>query len=158
MRITVVGAGRVGTALASAFVRVGHEVHVVTRSQRPVPEGTTASPGGSVRDADLTVLAVPFEAVSEAVAQMAPTEAGVIVDATNPFGGFRPVLPVAGTTPAARALVRDLAEDIGFDAIDVGGLGAAGALESAALYWGLLAGAGGRGRQLGLVALTREAG
>lgn len=69
--------------------------------------------------------------------------------------GHRPLLPVASDDPAARRLVLDLASAMGFDAVDVGTLGAAPLMEEAARYWGLLAFAGGRGRRLVLVAHQR---
>ncbi len=70
--------------------------------------------------------------------------------------GHRPVLPVASDDAPARALVVDLASAMGFDAVDVGGLQAAGLMEEAARYWGLLAFAGDRGRQVVLVAHQRS--
>lgn len=70
-------------------------------------------------------------------------------------GGYRPLLPVAGDDDAARRSVADLATAMGFDAVEVGGLDAAGLLEEAARYWGLLAYAGGLGREVVLVAHRR---
>ena len=69
--------------------------------------------------------------------------------------GNRPVLPVASDDPIARRQVVDLATAMGFDAVDVGTLSAASLMEEAARYWGLLAFAGGRGRQVVLVAHQR---
>lgn len=69
--------------------------------------------------------------------------------------GHRPLLPVASDDPTARRLVVELAESMGFDAIDVGGLDAAALMEQAARYWGLLAFAGQRGRAVVLVAHQR---
>jgi hypothetical protein len=69
--------------------------------------------------------------------------------------GSRPVLPVASDDDRARRLVVTLANEMGFDAVDVGGIGAAGLMEEAARYWGLLAFAGGRGRAMVLVAHRR---
>ncbi len=69
--------------------------------------------------------------------------------------GARPLLPVAGDDPAARARVSALAGDLGFDAAEVGGLDNAHLLEEAARYWGLLAFQGGRGRTVVLVAHQR---
>ncbi len=70
--------------------------------------------------------------------------------------GHRPVLPVASDDASARELVVELAVAMGFDAVGVGGLDAAGVMEEAARYWGLLAFAGGRGRQVVLVAHQRS--
>ncbi len=69
--------------------------------------------------------------------------------------GHRPVLPVASDDPAARARIAALATDMGFDGVEVGGLEAAAVLEEVARFWGLLAFAGGRGRQVVLVAESR---
>jgi 8-hydroxy-5-deazaflavin:NADPH oxidoreductase len=71
-------------------------------------------------------------------------------------GGRRPLLPVAGDDPGARAQVAALARDLGFDSVEVGGLSAAALMESAARYWGLLAHDGGLGRRFALVACQRE--
>jgi predicted dinucleotide-binding enzyme len=69
--------------------------------------------------------------------------------------GHRPLLPVAADDAAARRLVADLATEMGFDAVEVGGLDDAGLLEEAARYWGLLAFTGGLGRSVVLVAHQR---
>jgi predicted dinucleotide-binding enzyme len=69
--------------------------------------------------------------------------------------GRRPVLPVAADDAQARSLVAGLASDMGFDAVEVGGLGNASILEEVARYWGLLAFTGGRGRGVVLVADQR---
>jgi hypothetical protein len=70
-------------------------------------------------------------------------------------GGFAPVLPVAADDDAVRDRVVGLAREMGFDAVAVGGLENAALLEQAALYWGLLAYAGGLGRDFVLVAHHR---
>ncbi len=69
--------------------------------------------------------------------------------------GARPVLPVASDDAAARRVVVELADSIGFHAVDVGDASAAPLLEDAARYWGLLAFAGGLGRRMVLVAQQR---
>lgn len=72
--------------------------------------------------------------------------------------GHRPVLPVAGDDAAARGIVGRLAEEMGFDAVEVGGHDNAPLLEEAARDWGLLAFAGGRDRNVVLVAHQRPTG
>lgn len=71
--------------------------------------------------------------------------------------GHRPVLPVAADDDDARALVADLAVDMGFDAVPIRGLEHAGVLEAAARYWGVLALSGGLGRDIVLVVHRRSA-
>jgi predicted dinucleotide-binding enzyme len=76
--------------------------------------------------------------------------------ADPPFAdGARPVLPIAGDDPDARHRVATLAVELGFDAVEVGGLEHAHLLEEAARYWGLLAFQGGKGREVVLVARRR---
>ena len=70
-------------------------------------------------------------------------------------GGVAPVLPVAADDDGVRDRVVGLARGMGFDAVAVGGLENAALLEQAALYWGLLAFTGGRGRGFVLVAHNR---
>lgn len=108
-----------------------------------------------------------FASGADQVASLAP--AGVqVVKAFNVLGaehmaepglpdGHEPVLPVAGAAEP-RAAVAALARRLGFDAVEVGGLEAAGVLEEVARFWGLLAFAGGRGRQVVLVAQERSRG
>lgn len=71
--------------------------------------------------------------------------------------GHAPVLPVAGPE-GPRAAVAALAARLGFDAVQTGDLDTAGVLEEVARFWGLLAFAGGRGRQVVLVAQERGRG
>lgn len=113
---------------------------------RPLPDGVRSG-------ADVVAAAVP-EGVS-------------LVKAFNVLGaehmaspvlpdGNAPVLPVAGDDAGARATVAQLARSLGFDAVEVGDLSAAHLMEEAARYWGLLAFAGGRGRDVVLVAHHRS--
>lgn len=94
MNIAIIGAGNVGTALATSMTSAGHQVvisatdpeHARAAAEKsgakPAPDNTSA-----VRDADVVVLAVPFVAAGKAVAaDIAPVVAGkVVIDATNPL-------------------------------------------------------------------------
>ncbi len=51
------------------------------------------------------------------------------------YGAARPVMPVAGDDAEAKATVLELADALGFDGLDAGGLGAAQDLEHLALAW-----------------------
>lgn len=74
-----------------------------------------------------------------------------MADPATPAGPV--TMPVAGDDDEARAMILELAREMGFDAIDVGGLDASAATERAAMYWGLLAMRGGLGRGFALVAV-----
>jgi 8-hydroxy-5-deazaflavin:NADPH oxidoreductase len=96
MRIAVIGAGSVGTALAEAFAHAGHTVTVGTRN--PAKAGATAlaeASGGGIRvtgyreavdSSELVVLAVPGRLVVEIVAGIGPDAFGgkLVIDPTNP--------------------------------------------------------------------------
>jgi 8-hydroxy-5-deazaflavin:NADPH oxidoreductase len=96
MRIAVIGAGSVGTSLASGFAQAGHDVILGTRDAgAPHVESLSREYGDSLRvsdyrtaaqAADLVVLAVPGRVVVETVMQTG-TEAfagRIVIDATNP--------------------------------------------------------------------------
>jgi predicted dinucleotide-binding enzyme len=195
LSVVVVGSGNVGTALATNLRSLGHDVRVARRP--PLGDGEIGLDGAAA-GADLTILAVPFGAVSDVVPRLRLEAGAILVDATNPFGqpvpdgaasgaavvaaaagdevrvvkafnvlgaehmaapplpdGHRPVLPVAADDDSARHLVAGLADEMGFDAVEINGLAAAGVLEEAARYWGLLAFNGGRSRNVVLVAHQR---
>ena len=95
MRIAVIGSGSVGTGLARAWSAAGHSVVIGSRS--PGSERLTAlvsgignrveaaTPSGSVADADVIVLAVPWSAVEESISSLGDVSGRVLIDATNPF-------------------------------------------------------------------------
>lgn len=197
LSVVIVGSGSVGSALGTNLRSLGHAVHHAVRAPRGEHDvGLDRAAVG----ADVTILAVPFDAVEVVVPRLGLEPGDVLVDATNPFGrplpdgvpsgaalvaraagdgvrvvkafnvlgaehmtappladGNRPVLPVAADDDAARALVAELANDMGFDAVPISGMDNAGLLEEAARYWGLLAFNGGLGRNVVLVAHQRQA-
>jgi predicted dinucleotide-binding enzyme len=85
MKIAIIGAGRVGVALAEAFGRAGHAVtfgvrapNVAKPNERSIAEASAA--------ADAVVLAVPFDAVADVVTAGAGFAGKILIDATNPLG------------------------------------------------------------------------
>jgi 8-hydroxy-5-deazaflavin:NADPH oxidoreductase len=67
-------------------------------------------------------------------------------------GPLRPFMPVAGDDPAAKRLVADLADEIGFEPVDAGGLEASATLEQLARLWiGLARSGHGRSIAFGLL-------
>lgn len=148
------GAGLV--LLAVPFAAVGEVVprlglapgQVLVDATNPFGAGTGGAPSGAA------VVAGAAGAGVSVVKAFNVLGAEHMADPPLP-DGHRPVLPVASDDAAAREAVAALARELGFDAVEVGGLDAAATLEEAARYWGLLAFAGGRGRQVVLVAHER---
>lgn len=95
MNITIIGAGNVGQALTAASIRAGHTV-TISSSTAESAESTASAVGPSARmaasnseavaDADLVILAVPFDAVSSIIDELgAELDGKVLVDVTNRF-------------------------------------------------------------------------
>jgi predicted dinucleotide-binding enzyme len=78
MQITVVGRGNVGGGLADLWGRAGH---LVTRIGRD---------GGEVSDAEVVLLAVPGDAIAEALEKLRGVEGKTVIDATNLYGVVPP--------------------------------------------------------------------
>ena len=93
MRIAIIGAGTVGSALAGAAVSAGHDVVVTARHPEhamkvaeEVGARAAASPAEAVDGADMLVLAVPSTAIAGVADQIRRLVAGtIVVDPTNPL-------------------------------------------------------------------------
>ena len=75
MKITVIGRGNVGGGLARRWKRAGHEVNELGRE------------GGDASDSDAVLLAVPSNAIGDALGKVTGLEGKVVIDATNAFHG-----------------------------------------------------------------------
>jgi NADPH-dependent F420 reductase len=91
VKIAIVGAGRVGTALARRLAD-RHEVLVGSRDPergQAVADELGAAGSGSYREvaeaADLVIFAVPWWGLQESLAQVGELEGKVVVDTVNPF-------------------------------------------------------------------------
>ncbi len=202
MHIAIVGTGSVGSALGQGWAKADHMVTFATRDPEstkvaammaPMPPTVTARRRREVAaHASTIVLAVPFAAVPEALAELGDLSGKVIVDCTNPiapglrslvdpdssgaqqiaalvpgakvikafntigaesmdnpdYGGVAATMLVCGDDLMAKTAVCDLAEDLGFAAVDAGPLSAARHLEALALLWIHLATVQGMGRDI----------
>jgi predicted dinucleotide-binding enzyme len=155
MKIAVIGAGRVGRALAETWRARGHEVTVSTRD-------TVAE---TVAAGDVVVLALPASGVPDVLSAAGPLDGKVLLDATNNLSGGPSGLEVAALAPgvpyakafntvfatfmhdtppspraslvycgdeAAKAVTAQLVEDAGFEPVDAGGADSTPLLEGLA--------------------------
>lgn len=74
MKIAIIGNGNIGSGLAGALVRGGHDALAL---------GRDSDIGSAVRDADVVILATPFSAAAE-LAGKANYSGKVVVDVSNP--------------------------------------------------------------------------
>jgi hypothetical protein len=93
VKIAIIGAGKVGSAIARAGVRTGHAVTLTAadadtarRVAGQVGVSAAGSNAAAAQDADVVVLAVPFAAVSSVAEEIHDAAAGkIVIDATNPL-------------------------------------------------------------------------
>jgi hypothetical protein len=199
MKVTVIGAGNMGSAFVKQLTRAGHQVSVTARNLDKARTVAAANPGAVVVNADnaaagadAVVLATGFDDAIAALRSVGKLQGKVVIDVTNPltadymgltlgystsaseeiaravpgaevvkafntvfapvlaegadFGGGRKVSVIlASDSPAAKEAARQLADSMGFETIDAGGLKNARYLEPLAglnIYLGYGAGLG----------------
>ena len=94
MSYAILGAGKVGQALATAFARKGIEVAIASRRSVEALAPTAKAIGPTVvpktlRDAvkaEIVVLAVPFETHEEVAKAAQSWQDKIVIDATNAYG------------------------------------------------------------------------
>lgn len=94
MEIAILGTGNVGSALATGWARAGHRIRLGTR--RPsdpalapllAATGATAmAAADAVAGADAIALALPWQAVPTALAELGDLAGRLVIDCTNPLG------------------------------------------------------------------------
>ena len=113
MNIAIIGAGNVGTALATSFTRAGHQVIIASRDPEDAARAAAAS-GASIApdniaaaaEADVIVPAVYFPNLPEIAAEIATAAAGKpIIDVSNriSFGATGPEIDTTSSNAEALA-------------------------------------------------------
>jgi len=107
VHIAIVGAGHIGGNAARLWSRAGHDVMICfsrdpgqlqARAAELGDHVTAATPGYAVAGADVVMLAVPWDAIDQALGEAGPLAGKVVLDATNPYGTAP--TPAAGQTVA----------------------------------------------------------
>ena len=202
MKIGIIGTGNVGSALGKGWASQGHQILFGTRQPESekvqrllagVGEGGTAvSIPDAIQQANIIVLATPWNVLAQVTQSVANWQDKIVIDATNPiapgfqlavghstsaaeqlaahlpgahvvkafnttgaenmadplYNGEPTTMFICGDDDAAKAIVTQLAESLGFDVADVGNLNAARFLEPLALVWINLAIKQGLGRNI----------
>jgi 8-hydroxy-5-deazaflavin:NADPH oxidoreductase len=105
--VTIIGAGNMGTAIASVVAKGGNTVQVLTRDPQKASEAIPAATHGTLGEpitSDIVILALPYPAVAEVLSRYAGELDGkVIVDITNPvdFATFDSLVVPVGSSAAA---------------------------------------------------------
>lgn len=113
MRIGVIGAGNVGTALARRLTPHGHEImlsfhHDLAKLQSLAKTfgSATGSPVEAAKWAEIIVLAVPWGTVPEALAQAGDLNGKILWDCTNALTPDMRGLAIGTTTSGGEAVAR----------------------------------------------------
>lgn len=116
MKIAVLGAGSVGGTLGARFAALGHEVvfgvpepsgeRARAAVARAGDNASAATVGVAARDAQVVVLATPWEAAEAALKEAGDLAGKVVVDCTNPlkFEGGELSLALGFDTSGAEAV------------------------------------------------------
>jgi 8-hydroxy-5-deazaflavin:NADPH oxidoreductase len=91
MRIAIIGAGNVGSALGRGWSSAGEDVtYGVPNPADPkyasLPEERLRTPPEAARNAEIIVLATPWPATETAVKSLGDLSGKIIIDCTNPLG------------------------------------------------------------------------
>lgn len=114
MNIGIIGAGNVGSALATACVTAGHTVRIAAahpgqaeKLAARVGAFAADSSAAAVEGADIVILAVPYSALAEVAVELHDNLAGrIVIDVTNPVA---PDLDHRLTTTSGAEEVQDIA-------------------------------------------------
>jgi 8-hydroxy-5-deazaflavin:NADPH oxidoreductase len=91
MKVAIIGSGNVGKALAGSAVKAGHTVTITATSSQKAEEAAKAtgaraghSNQDAVKDAELVIVAVPYDKLGEVFRGLGTAVDGkVVIDATN---------------------------------------------------------------------------
>jgi 8-hydroxy-5-deazaflavin:NADPH oxidoreductase len=91
MKVAIIGSGNVGKALAGSAVKAGHSVTITATSSQKAEEAAKAtgaraghSNQDAVKDAELVIVAVPYDKLGEVFRGLGTAVDGkVVIDATN---------------------------------------------------------------------------
>jgi predicted dinucleotide-binding enzyme len=117
MNITILGAGNMGSALASQLTRAGHSVRITSRNADKARAVATANPGATfvtadkaLADSDVVIVATGFSDAVPALKSLGSLAGKVIVDITNPLTPDYMGLTVGHDSSAAEEIAKAFPE------------------------------------------------
>ena len=108
MKVTIIGAGNVGKALATSITNAGHDVTIAARNAEnaraaaeAIGTGSADSNATAVIGADVVILAVPYTAGAQVADEIrSGVDGKTIIDVTNPLTPDYSGLATHGTSAA----------------------------------------------------------
>lgn len=113
MKVTIIGAGNMGSAFVKQLVRAGHEVSVTARDSAKAAQVAAAHPGakavavaGAANGADAVVLATGCGDAAAALQAVGDLQGKVVIDITNPLTADYMGLTLGHSSSAAEEIAR----------------------------------------------------
>jgi len=113
MKVTVIGAGNMGSAFVKQLVRAGHEVSVTARSSAKAEQVAAAHPGAkavpaasAAAGADAIVLATGYGDAVAALKSVGDLQGKVVIDITNPLTADYMGLTLGHSSSAAEEIAK----------------------------------------------------
>lgn len=116
MKVTVIGAGNMGSAFVKQLLQAGHQVKVAARSadktSKLAPQaGLSVVPlAGAAAEADVVVLATSYEQAVPALKAVGNLSGKVVLDITNPLTADYMGLTIGHSTSAAEEIAKAVPE------------------------------------------------
>lgn len=113
MRITVIGAGNMGSAFVKQLTRAGHQVNVTARNLAKAqtvaaanPGATAIAPNNAAASAEVFVLATAYDDTVNALKSAGDLSGKVVIDITNPLTADYMALTIGHSTSAAEEIAK----------------------------------------------------
>lgn len=113
MKVTVIGAGNMGSAFVKQLVRAGHEVSVTARDNAKAAQVAASNPGtkavpvsGAAAGADIVVLATGYADAVGALKAVGDLKGKPVIDITNPLTADYMGLILGHSTSAAEEIAK----------------------------------------------------
>ena len=113
MKVTVIGAGNMGSAFVKQLVRAGHQVSVTARNDAKAAQVAAANPGAqavaaaaAAAGSDAIVLATNYADAADALRAAGVQPGQVVIDITNPLTADYMGLTLGHSTSAAEEIAK----------------------------------------------------
>lgn len=113
MKITVIGAGNMGSAFVKQLTRAGHRVSLTARDSGKAAKVAAANPGATVvvasraaQDADAVIVATGYGDAVAALRSLGDLKGKVVIDITNPLTPDYMGLTLGHDTSAAEEIAK----------------------------------------------------
>jgi hypothetical protein len=113
MNILILGAGNMGSALASQAAHAGHVVRIAATTlakaqavASTIDGATAVASAGSADTADVVIVATPFDQAIAALTRVGSLDGKVVIDITNPLTADYMGLTLGHSTSAAEEIAK----------------------------------------------------